>query len=205
MEVRPERQTFERLARDHDVVPVVLELTSDTVTPFTVYSQLAAGGRVAGRVTGVDLIKEQIKIAAGELITGGNYYPTAHAIECRINAEDPETFAPSPGRITTFHPPGGLGVRVDTALHPGAEVSLWYDSLIAKVIVSEGLAVFVPLLKYMGTVLGALGLHALVVYPLLNGTPLRQYLQTAGNGRTILGELAEFVARLCPMDRRPKT
>lgn len=82
-----------------------------------------------------DLIKEQIKIAAGEEITGGNYYPTMHAIECRINAEDPlNGFRPSPGKITSFHSSKGHGVRVDTHVYAGYTIPPYYDSLIAKLI-----------------------------------------------------------------------
>ena len=82
-----------------------------------------------------DLIKEQIKIAAGELITGGNYFPNAHAIECRINAEDPfNNFRPSPGRITSFHSSKGHGVRVDTHVYAGYQIPPYYDSMIAKLI-----------------------------------------------------------------------
>lgn len=82
-----------------------------------------------------DLIKEQIKIAAGESITGGNYYPTMHAIECRINAEDPfNNFRPSPGKITSFHSSKGHGVRVDTHVYAGYTIPPYYDSMIAKLI-----------------------------------------------------------------------
>lgn len=82
-----------------------------------------------------DLIKEQIKIAAGELITGGNYLPTAHAMECRINAEDPfNGFRPSPGKIESFHSSKGHGVRVDTHVYAGYTIPPYYDSLIAKLI-----------------------------------------------------------------------
>jgi len=82
-----------------------------------------------------DLIKEQIKIAAGELITGDNYYPAAHAIECRINAEDPfNNFRPSPGKITSFHSSKGHGVRVDTHVYAGYQIPPYYDSMIAKLI-----------------------------------------------------------------------
>ncbi|MCB0585489.1 MAG: acetyl-CoA carboxylase biotin carboxylase subunit [Phaeodactylibacter sp.] len=82
-----------------------------------------------------DLIKEQIKIANGELITGGNYYPNAHAIECRINAEDPyNDFRPSPGRIASFHSSKGHGVRVDTHVYAGYNIPPYYDSMIAKLI-----------------------------------------------------------------------
>lgn len=82
-----------------------------------------------------DLIKEQIKVAAGEKIDGGNYIPTMHAIECRINAEDVfNDFRPSPGNITSFHSPKGHGVRVDTHVYAGYSVPPYYDSMIAKLI-----------------------------------------------------------------------
>ncbi len=82
-----------------------------------------------------DLIKEQIKIAAGERISGKNYIPTMHAIECRINAEDAKNgFRPSPGKITSFHSPKGHGVRVDTHVYAGYTVPPNYDSMIAKLI-----------------------------------------------------------------------
>ncbi len=91
---------------------------------------------VTEMVTGIDLIKEQIRVAAGEPLSFGqeDVECSGHAIECRINAEDPETFRPSPGKITTFHPPGGPGIRVDTACHSEAIVPPYYDSMIAKVI-----------------------------------------------------------------------
>lgn len=82
-----------------------------------------------------DLIKEQIKVAAGIKIEGGNYYPSMHAIECRINAEDVfNDFRPSPGHIQSFHSPKGHGVRVDTHVYAGYNVPPYYDSMIAKVI-----------------------------------------------------------------------
>jgi len=84
-----------------------------------------------------DLIKEQILIAAGYPISGKNYYPQRHSMECRINAEDPSrNFAPSPGRIITLHKPGGLGVRVDSHIYAGYMIPPNYDSMIAKLIVS---------------------------------------------------------------------
>ena len=91
---------------------------------------------VTEAVTGIDLIKEQIRIAAGEPLsfTQDEVAITGHAIECRINAEHPETFVPSPGRITTFHPPGGPGIRLDTACYAEAVVPPYYDSMIAKLI-----------------------------------------------------------------------
>jgi acetyl-CoA carboxylase biotin carboxylase subunit len=88
-------------------------------------------------VTGVDLIKAQIRIAAGEGLDDavGELNFSGHAIECRINAEDPETFVPSAGRITTFQAPGGTGVRVDSAAYADAVIPPYYDSMIAKLIV----------------------------------------------------------------------
>lgn len=90
---------------------------------------------VTEEVIDYDLIKEQIKIAAGEKISGKNYIPQLYAIECRINAEDPyNDFRPSPGKITSFHSPKGHGVRVDTHVYAGYIVPPFYDSLIAKLI-----------------------------------------------------------------------
>ena len=91
---------------------------------------------VTEEVIDFDLIKEQIKIAAGIPISGKNYFPEMHAIECRINAEDPfNDFRPSPGRITSFHSPKGHGVRVDTHVYGGYTIPPYYDSMIAKLIV----------------------------------------------------------------------
>jgi acetyl-CoA carboxylase biotin carboxylase subunit len=82
-----------------------------------------------------DLIKEQIKIAAGERISGKNYFPKGHAMECRINAEDPfNGFRPSPGKITSFHSPKGYGVRVDTHVYASYTIPPYYDSMIGKLI-----------------------------------------------------------------------
>jgi acetyl-CoA carboxylase biotin carboxylase subunit len=90
---------------------------------------------VTEEVTNFDLIKEQIKIAAGEAISGNNYFPSMHAIECRINAEDPyNDFRPSPGRITVLHTPGGHGIRVDSHVYAGYVIPPYYDSMIAKII-----------------------------------------------------------------------
>ncbi|MCS6968312.1 MAG: acetyl-CoA carboxylase biotin carboxylase subunit [Cytophagales bacterium] len=92
---------------------------------------------ITEEVTDFDLIKEQIKVAMGERISGRNYYPQLHAMECRINAEDPSRdFRPSPGRITNLHLPGGRGVRVDTHVYAGYAIPPNYDSMIAKLIVS---------------------------------------------------------------------
>ena len=91
---------------------------------------------VTEMVAGVDLVKLQIRMAAGEpLELEEPPRLRGHSIECRINAEDPETFRPSPGRITVFHVPGGTGVRVDTAVYSECEVPPYYDSLIAKLVV----------------------------------------------------------------------
>jgi len=90
---------------------------------------------VTEEVINFDLIKEQIKVAAGIPISGKNYEPQMHAIECRINAEDPfNNFRPSPGKITNFHSPGGHGVRVDTHVYSGYTIPPNYDSMIAKLI-----------------------------------------------------------------------
>ncbi|HEY8553013.1 MAG TPA: ATP-grasp domain-containing protein, partial [Burkholderiales bacterium] len=91
---------------------------------------------VTEMVTGVDIVKEQILIAAGERLSYRQKDITwrGHAIECRINAEDPQKFTPSPGRITYYHPPGGPGVRVDTHIYNNYTVPPYYDSMIAKVI-----------------------------------------------------------------------
>jgi len=88
-------------------------------------------------VTGVDLVKAQIRIAAGEPMAdaAGEVNFSGHSIECRINAEDPETFVPSAGRITTFQAPGGTGVRVDSAAHSDAVIPPYYDSMVAKLVV----------------------------------------------------------------------
>jgi acetyl-CoA carboxylase biotin carboxylase subunit len=92
---------------------------------------------VTEMVTGIDLVREQIRIASGEPLGYRQRAITVrgHAIECRINAEDPEHFVPSPGTVTAWLPPGGYGVRVDSHLMPGATVPPYYDSLIAKIIV----------------------------------------------------------------------
>jgi acetyl-CoA carboxylase biotin carboxylase subunit len=93
---------------------------------------------VTEMVTGVDLVEQQIRAAAGEALSLPDTRPWSfrgHAIECRINAEDPRTFAPWPGAITEYHPPGGGGVRVDSGVYGGWRVPSAYDALLAKVIV----------------------------------------------------------------------
>jgi len=92
---------------------------------------------ITEEVTDFDLIKEQIKVADGTEVSGRNYYPQLHAIECRINAEDPANdFRPSPGKITNLHFPGGHGVRIDSHVYAGYVIPPFYDSMIAKLIVS---------------------------------------------------------------------
>jgi acetyl-CoA carboxylase biotin carboxylase subunit len=91
---------------------------------------------ITEEVINFDLIKEQIKIAAGEKISGKNYLPLMHAIQCRINAEDPmNEFRPSPGKILQYHSPGGHGVRIDTHVYAGYSIPPHYDSMISKLIV----------------------------------------------------------------------
>ncbi|MDB9725298.1 acetyl-CoA carboxylase biotin carboxylase subunit, partial [Salibacteraceae bacterium] len=90
---------------------------------------------ITEEVIGWDLIKEQILIAAGEAISGKNYMPKAHAIQCRINAEDPsKNWMPSPGKITEYHEPGGIGIRIDTHVYAGYTIPPNYDSMVAKLI-----------------------------------------------------------------------
>jgi acetyl-CoA carboxylase biotin carboxylase subunit len=92
---------------------------------------------VTEMITGIDLVREQIQIATGAPldVEQKDVKFTGHAIECRINAENPDTFLPSPGKVTDYHAPGGLGVRVDSALYAGYRVPPYYDSLIAKLVV----------------------------------------------------------------------
>lgn len=93
---------------------------------------------VSEMITGIDLVREQIRVAAGHPLAFSqeDIIFTGHAIECRLNAEDPVTFFPSPGTITDYHPAGGLGVRVDSAIYSGYKVPSNYDSLVAKLIVA---------------------------------------------------------------------
>ncbi|GKX33970.1 MAG: acetyl-CoA carboxylase biotin carboxylase subunit [Rhizobiaceae bacterium MnEN-MB40S] len=92
---------------------------------------------VTEAITGIDLVNEQIRVASGDglSVAQDEIQFTGHAIECRINAEDPKTFTPSPGTITHYHPPGGLGVRVDSGVYQGYKIPPYYDSLIGKLIV----------------------------------------------------------------------
>jgi acetyl-CoA carboxylase biotin carboxylase subunit len=91
---------------------------------------------VTEMITGVDIVREQLRIAAGEplSVTQDEVRFHGHAIECRINAEDPKTFMPSPGMVTLWHPPGGPGIRVESHLYSGYKVPPFYDSMIGKII-----------------------------------------------------------------------
>ncbi len=90
---------------------------------------------ITEEVINYDLVKEQIKLAAGDKISGRNYEPTMHAIQCRINAEDPfNDFRPSPGKIETYHEPGGHGIRIDTHVYASYVIPPYYDSMISKLI-----------------------------------------------------------------------
>jgi acetyl-CoA carboxylase biotin carboxylase subunit len=92
---------------------------------------------VTESITDIDLVLEQIRIAAGGDLPAKQEEIAiiGHAIECRVNAENPQTFRPSPGKITQFHPPGGLGVRIDSAVYHGYVIPPYYDSLVGKLIV----------------------------------------------------------------------
>jgi acetyl-CoA carboxylase biotin carboxylase subunit len=91
---------------------------------------------ITEQVTGYDLVREQILIASGVKISGKNYEPQAHSIQCRINAEDPfNNWRPNPGKITEYHEPGGIGVRIDTHVYAGYTIPANYDSMVAKLIV----------------------------------------------------------------------
>ncbi|MFK8017920.1 MAG: acetyl-CoA carboxylase biotin carboxylase subunit [Gammaproteobacteria bacterium] len=142
---------------------------------------------VTEQITGVDIVKQQLRVAAGEPLgfDQSDIQIKGHAIECRVNAEDPETFRPSPGQINNWHPPGGPGVRVDSHLYSGYTVPPFYDSLIAKIICSgstrdialartrnaldealaEGIATNMPLLRRLcdepGFVQGGIDIHYL--------------------------------------------
>jgi acetyl-CoA carboxylase biotin carboxylase subunit len=126
---------------------------------------------VTEMITRVDIVKEQLRIAAGLPLsmTQDEVSFFGHAFECRINAEDPKTFLPSPGKVTTFHAPGGLGVRVDSHLYDGYTVPPFYDSLIAKVITfGESRAVALARMRQ--------ALDELVVEGIRTNTPLHRAL-----------------------------
>lgn len=110
---------------------------NDTFYFIEMNTRLQVEHPVTEMITGLDLVREQIHIASGEKlsISQNDVSLYGHAIECRINAEDPATFTPSPGLVTDYHPPGGLDVRVDSGLYAGYSIPPYYDSLVAKLIV----------------------------------------------------------------------
>ena len=126
---------------------------------------------VSEMITGIDIVKEQLRIASGMPLSFAQSDVSfhGHAFECRINAEDPQNFLPSPGQVTTFHAPGGLGVRVDSHLYDGYTVPPFYDSLIAKII-SFGETREVALARMRGA------LDELVVEGIRTNTPLHRDL-----------------------------
>lgn len=126
---------------------------------------------VTEMVTGIDLVKEQIAVCAGRplRLQQSDIKIKGHAFECRINAEDPATFMPSPGKITTFHAPGGLGVRVDSHIYAGYSVPPYYDSMIAKVITyGEDRATALARMR--------VALDELIIGGIKTNTPLQQAL-----------------------------
>lgn len=128
---------------------------------------------VTEMVTGIDIVKEQLSIAAGNSLSFSqdDVRISGHSIECRINAEDPETFMPSPGKVEQYHPPGGSGVRVDSHLYSGYSVPPYYDSLVAKVITTADTRE--AALKRMG-----IALEEMVVHGIRTNIPLQQMLVT---------------------------
>ncbi len=126
---------------------------------------------VTEMITGIDIVKEQLRIASGMPLSfaQSDVHFHGHAFECRINAEDPQNFLPSPGKVTTFHAPGGLGIRVDSHLYDGYTVPPFYDSLIAKII-SFGETREVALARMRGA------LDELVVEGIRTNTPLHRDL-----------------------------
>ncbi len=128
---------------------------------------------VTEMVTGIDIVREQLSIAAGNSLsfTQDDVSITGHSIECRINAEDPETFMPSPGKVEQYHPPGGSGVRVDSHLYSGYSVPPYYDSLVAKVITTANTRE--AALKRMRN-----ALEEMVVQGIRTNIPLQQMLVT---------------------------
>ncbi|HDY81349.1 MAG TPA: acetyl-CoA carboxylase biotin carboxylase subunit, partial [Halieaceae bacterium] len=126
---------------------------------------------VTEMITGIDIVKEQLRIASGMPLSFAQSDISfhGHAFECRINAEDPQNFLPSPGKVTTFHAPGGLGIRVDSHLYDGYTVPPFYDSLIAKII-SFGESREVALARMRGA------LDELVVEGIRTNTPLHRDL-----------------------------
>lgn len=118
-------------------VEFLVDLEAERFYFIEMNTRLQVEHPVTEMVTDTDLVKEQIRIAAGEelSLSQSDVKPSGHAIEVRVNAEDPRTLIPSPGLITSYHPPGGHGVRVDSALYAGYRVQPYYDSLVSKLIV----------------------------------------------------------------------
>ncbi|WP_374375784.1 acetyl-CoA carboxylase biotin carboxylase subunit [Dongia sp.] len=148
---------------------------------------------ISEMITGIDLVREQIRVASGAPLGFGqsDITFTGHAFECRINAEDPETFMPSPGKITDFHAAGGLGVRVDSALYAGYKVPSNYDSLIAKLVV-HGKTRNEALMR------ARRALEEMVIMGVKTNIPLHQRLVTAPdfiNGDYDIRWLEKFVAK----------
>jgi acetyl-CoA carboxylase biotin carboxylase subunit len=133
-------------------------------------------------ITGVDLLRDQIRVASGETLphTQEDIQFRGHAIECRINAEDPFTQRPSPGKITSWHQPGGPGVRVDTAAYAEYEVPSYYDSLIAKVIAHA--ATREEAIRRMDR-----ALHTFIVEGIKTSIPL--HLEILADPRFVAGDL----------------
>ncbi len=152
---------------------------------------------VTEMVTGIDLIKEQIRVAAGEPIsfTQDEVVVSGHAIECRINAEDPERFTPSPGKIRAFHLPGGPGIRVDTACYAECVVPPHYDSMIAKVI-AHGNTRGEAILRMRRA------LESFVVEGIRTSVPMHQRILTDED--FVRGRLStHFMARFAPGAKKP--
>src|SRR6185369_18002795 len=144
----------------------------------------------------IDLIKEQIRVAAGEPISFSqeDLKIQGHAIECRINAEDPDTYAPSPGVIRSFHLPGGPGIRVDTACYAEAVVPPYYDSMIAKVI-AHGNTRGEAILRMRRA------LDSLVIEGIRTNIPLQQRIVTDED--FVRGRLStRFMERFLPVEKK---
>ena len=129
---------------------------------------------ITEQVIDFDLIREQILVAAGVPISGKHYTPKLHSIECRINAEDPEKFTPSPGKVTMFHAPGGLGVRWESHLYTGYTVPPSYDSMIGKLITyGENRDVAIARMRH--------ALDELVIEGIKTNVPLQQKIMADEN------------------------
>ncbi|MDH4027198.1 MAG: acetyl-CoA carboxylase biotin carboxylase subunit, partial [Nitrospirota bacterium] len=122
--------------RNAGTVEFILDNTDGKVYFMEINTRIQVEHPVTEMITGIDIVKEQIRVAAGQPLgfKQSDIKFSGHSIECRINAEDPVKFFPSPGTISLFIPPGGQGVRVDTAAYTGWTVPMHYDSLIAKLI-----------------------------------------------------------------------